>query len=103
VVAVEDEEAIGAAWYRLFSADAPGYGFVDERTPELSIAVARLHRRKGVGTALLRALVECARAEGHASLSLSVAPHNRSRMLYQREGFGKVGENGGSWTMRLDL
>lgn len=103
MIAEHEGEAMGAAWYRLFSAEAPGYGFVDERTPELSIAVARLHRRKGVGSALLRALIERARAEGHAALSLSVAPHNQSRMLYQREGFQKVGENGGSWTMRLEL
>ena len=103
VVAEEDGEPLGAAWYRLFSAGAPGYGFVDEQTPELGIAVARLHRRKGVGAALLRALIERARADGMPALSLSVAPHNRSRMLYQREGFEKVGESGGSWTMRLEL
>jgi len=103
VIAEEAGEPMGAAWYRLFTADAPGYGFVDEQTPELGIAVARLHRRKGVGSALLRSLIERARAEGHAALSLSVAPHNQSRMLYQREGFEKVSENGGCWTMRLEL
>ncbi len=103
VIAEEASEPMGAAWYRLFTADAPGYGFVDERTPELGIAVARAHRRKGVGAALLRALIERARADGMPSLSLSVAPHNRSRMLYQREGFEKVGENGDSWTMCLAL
>jgi GNAT superfamily N-acetyltransferase len=102
-IAMEADEPIGAAWYRRFPADAPGYGFVDEQTPELSIAVARRHRRKGVGTALLRSLIERARADGVRALSLSVAPHNQSRMLYQREGFVKVGESEGSWTMRLDL
>ena len=103
VIAVEDDQPMGAAWYRQFSAEAPGYGFVDERTPELGIAVARLHRRKGVGTALLRALIARAREEGVPALSLSVAPHNQSRMLYEREGFERVGESGGSWTMRLEL
>jgi len=103
VVAEVDGEPVGAAWYRLFDESAPGYGFVDASTPELSIAVARLHRRKGIGTALLRALIDRARADGHPALSLSVAPHNQSRMLYQREGFTKVGENRGAWTMRLDL
>lgn len=103
VIAEEDGQPMGAAWYRLFAPDAPGYGFVDAETPELSIAVARLHRRKGVGTALLRALLDRARVDGVAALSLSVAPHNQSRMLYQREGFEKIGESGGSWTMRLEL
>src|SRR3712207_8949587 len=32
---------VGAAWYRLFGADEPGYGFVGEATPEFSVAVLR--------------------------------------------------------------
>ena len=103
MVAEIDGEPVGAAWYRLFTADAPGYGFVDERTPELSIAVAPLHRRKGIGGTLLRAAMVNAREEGYQTLSLSVAVHNRSRMLYQRVGFEKVGEEGDSWTMLANL
>ncbi len=34
-----DGERLGAAWYRLFSASAPAYGFVNEEIPELSVAV----------------------------------------------------------------
>ena len=103
MIAEIDGEPVGAAWYRLFTADAPGYGFVDERTPELSIAVAPLHRRKGIGGTLLRAAMVNAREEGYQTLSLSVAVHNRSRMLYQRVGFEKVGEQGDSWTMLVNL
>lgn len=103
VIAEIDRVPVGAAWYRLFTADAPGYGFVDERTPELGLAVEPLHRRKGVGETLLRALMVQAREEGFSALSLSVAVHNRSRMMYQRAGFEKVGEAGGSWTMLADL
>jgi GNAT superfamily N-acetyltransferase len=103
VIAELEGEPIGAAWYRLFTAADPGFGFVDERSPELGIAVGPLHRRTGVGTALLEALIERARTEGYPALSLSVAPSNRSRMMYERAGFEKVGENHGAWTMRLDL
>ena len=103
MIAELDGEPVGAAWYRLFTADAPGYGFVDERTPEVSIAVQPLHRRKGIGGTLLRAAMVNAREEGHQTLSLSVAVHNRSRMLYQRVGFEKVGEQGESWTMLVNL
>jgi GNAT superfamily N-acetyltransferase len=103
MIAEIDGEPVGAAWYRLFTADEPGYGFVDERTPELSIAVVPLHRRKGIGGTLLRAAMVNAREEGFQTLSLSVAVHNRSRMLYQRVGFEKVGEEGDSWTMLVNL
>jgi len=103
VIGEVDGEPIGAAWYRMFTADEPGYGFVDEKTPELSIAVVPLHRRKGVGGTLLRAAMVQAREEGYQTLSLSVAVHNRSRMLYQRAGFEKVGEHGDSWTMLAQL
>jgi ribosomal protein S18 acetylase RimI-like enzyme len=103
VVATLDGVPVGAAWYRTFTADEPGYGFVDEKTPELSLAVAPLHRRKGIGEALLRSCMVQAREEGYQALSLSVAVHNRSRMLYQRAGFEKVGEHGDSWTMLANL
>jgi ribosomal protein S18 acetylase RimI-like enzyme len=103
VIAEIDGEPVGAAWYRLFTAAEPGYGFVDEKIPELSIAVVPLHRRKGIGEALLRSCMVQAREEGFQALSLSVAVHNRSRMMYQKAGFEKVDESGDSWTMVANL
>ena len=103
VIAELDAEPAGAAWYRLFTSAEPGYGFVDEKVPELSIAVVPLHRRKGIGHTLLRACMVQAREEGFQALSLSVAVHNRSRMMYQRAGFEKVVEEGDHWTMVANL
>jgi ribosomal protein S18 acetylase RimI-like enzyme len=105
VIADLDGQPVGAAWYRLFTSEEPGYGFVDEKTPELGIAVVPLHRRKGIGETLLRALMVQAREEGYQALSLSVAVHNRSRMMYERAGFERVREEGDgeSWVMRAEL
>jgi len=105
VIAELDREPVGAAWYRLFTAEEPGYGFVDEKTPELGIAVVPLHRRKGIGHTLLRALMVQAREDGYQALSLSVAVHNRSRMMYERAGFEQVREvaEGENWVMRAEL
>lgn len=103
VVAEDGATKLGAAWYRLWTDAHHSYGFVDARTPELALGVAAPARRRGVGRALLRALVTAARAEGHPALSLSVAPQNAARRLYESEGFRRVGASGTSWTLRREL
>ena len=55
---------------------------------------------KGVGTALLRALVAEARAAG-ASLRLSVHRANPARRLYERLGFVVVEERANFYDMEL--
>ncbi|HLJ68665.1 MAG TPA: GNAT family N-acetyltransferase [Chloroflexota bacterium] len=103
VVAEADATPVGAAWYRLFDSAEPGYGFVAPEIPELTVAVLREWRGRGAGTALLQALIERCRIEGRPALSLSVEWGNPARRLYERLGFLRCGEAGGSWTMRLDL
>jgi ribosomal protein S18 acetylase RimI-like enzyme len=103
VIAIEGHFPVGAAWYRLFKASDPGYGFIDEETPELSIAVVPSRRGKGLGSELLEALLEQAREDGFKALSLSVEPDNPALKLYEKLGFRKVGESDGSWTMKVDL
>ncbi len=92
---------VGAAWYRLFTAAEPGFGFVDERTPELTIAVVPSRRNAGLGTELMTALLERARQEGHAAVSLS-AEQGRTG-LYERYGFGPFEEEDETVTMRAEL
>jgi ribosomal-protein-alanine N-acetyltransferase len=104
VVAVRGEVSpVGAAWYRLFTRDGHGYGFVSETIPELSIAVEPGSRRVGVGAALLTGLLRVASDQGHSALSLSVEPDNPALSLYQRFGFRRAGAEGGAWTMLLEL
>ena len=104
LVAEDDQGgSVGAAWWRFFTADHPGYGFVDAATPELAMGVLAGKRGLGVGSALLEALVQAARAERLPRLSLSVEPDNYAVRMYERAGFEKRAETGGSWTMVLDL
>jgi GNAT superfamily N-acetyltransferase len=104
VIAVDEgARPVGAAWYRLFSAEAPGYGYIGPTTPEVGIAVAAEHRGKGIGGLLLGALLRTAREAGMASLSLSVAQGNHAVHLYEKHGFQKLAVQGGSWTMRVDV
>ena len=97
------DEPIGAAWYRSFSAAAPGYGFVAADVPELSIAVYPEFRGQHVGTLLLGALVARAEREGVRALSLSVNRNNPAKRLYARLGFEVVAETTDTLTMLSTL
>ena len=103
VVAVHGGAAVGAAWWRYFTADAPGYGFVDGSVPEVSIAVLPGHRGRGIGAALLNELQQVARAGGVAGLSLSVERDNPAYGLYERLGFRPIDRDAGAQTMVLNL
>jgi GNAT superfamily N-acetyltransferase len=94
----EDEEPVGAAWYRVYTETSHGYGFISADVPELSIAVIASRRREGIGRRLLVDLVDASAAQGHAALSLSVNAGNPARQLYESVGFVYV-EQRGSWTM----
>lgn len=102
-IALEEGFPVGAAWYRLFSADRPGYGFLDERTPELTIAVVPSRRGRGFGEQLLAALLEQAREDGFAAISLSVEKDNPAVRLYEKFGFRPVREMDGTVVMRAEL
>jgi len=99
VVAESEAMRVGAAWYRLWTPETHSYGFVDVATPEVAIAVHSDHRSRGIGRALLGELLEAARADGFAALSLSVDPSNGALRLYESLGFRRVGKVGTSWTM----
>jgi len=104
MIALESSFPIGAAWFRLFPAGKPGYGFVDASTPELAIAVVPSARGKGVGARLLEALVTRAREAGYEAISLSVDSKNEGAIdLYTRHGFGPVRDTGGTLTMLARL
>jgi [ribosomal protein S18]-alanine N-acetyltransferase len=103
LVAIDEFQPVGAAWYRLFDEDEPGYGFVDRDTPELTIAVVPSRRGRGLGKQLLEALLQRARQDHFAAVSLSVEPDNPALHLYEKHGFHKVGERGGTWVMKAEL
>ncbi len=67
VIALEGGFPVGAAWFRLFTRDEPGFGFVDEQTPEVAIAVVPSRRGRGIGSELLDALIEVAKEQGYGS------------------------------------
>jgi ribosomal protein S18 acetylase RimI-like enzyme len=107
VVAEAERGPVGAAWLRLLTGDDRGYGWVDDDTPELSIAVAPDFVGRGLGTHMLRELLDHARGR-YPKISLSVRRDNPARRLYLRLGFAPIEEvtnrvGGRSETMLLTL
>jgi GNAT superfamily N-acetyltransferase len=90
LVAEEDGRLLGLVWYRFFTEEVHGEGYVDEQTPEVAVAVVDERRGSGIGTALMEAIHERARAEGVARISLSVDHDNPARRLYERLGYVEV-------------
>lgn len=103
LVAEEKGQLVGAIWGRRFTIDQPGFGYVDDHTPEVSMAVRSDKRDQGIGTALLQALETAYQEGGVANLSLSVDQANPAAKLYQRLGYEMVGETETAWTMRKSL
>jgi GNAT superfamily N-acetyltransferase len=97
VIAMDGPHAYGAAWYRLFTADEPGFGFVDDQTPELTIAVVPSRRGKGAGREMLQALLDRARDSGYPAISLSTDAQQVE--WYEGFGFETVAESPHAVTM----
>ncbi|HEY5171933.1 MAG TPA: GNAT family N-acetyltransferase [Acidimicrobiia bacterium] len=97
------DEPVGAAWLRRFTAAEPGYGYVADDVPELSIAVYPEFRRQRVGTLLLGSVLARAERDRERAISLSVNIENPAKRMYARYGFEVVAEHGNALTMLLGL
>ena len=95
VVAEVDNRVVGAAWTRFIR----GYGFVDDETPELAIAVLPEYRGRGLGSAMLESLHKIVRDRGNWAISLAVEKTNPAVHLYQRMGYQTVAENDDDFIM----
>lgn len=100
----ESDRPIGAVWYRLFSEDNKGYGYVDNSVPELGIAVKEEARGMGVGKMLMKKIIQQAKDDGYNQISLSVDPSNTAAFeMYKELGFHIYGKSGTSLTMVHDI
>jgi len=95
-----NNQLIGAIWGRLLTDENKGFGYVDNTTPELSMAVKNEYRNQGIGTKLIKAIASEYQKIGVECLSLSVDKANNASNLYKRLGFEVIGETETSWTMK---
>ncbi|MBS6181162.1 GNAT family N-acetyltransferase [[Clostridium] innocuum] len=73
----------GAVWARIME----DYGHIDNETPSLAIALYKEYRGKGVGTALLQAMLKLLQEHGYEQVSLAVQKENYAVKLYTACGF----------------
>jgi GNAT superfamily N-acetyltransferase len=102
-IAEIDGRMVGACWFRYLTADDPGWGYVADDVPEISIAVREDARGRGIGTCLLDETIALARDRGLRALSLSVSDGNHARRIYDRAGFVPVDRDDEATTMLLTL
>ena len=88
-------QAVGAAWYRLFTEQDHRDGFVAADVPELVVAVSAEARGRGLGRTLTGRLIQHAATTGTSGLSLHVSDENvRAQHLYHSLGFVVVDDRG---------
>jgi ribosomal protein S18 acetylase RimI-like enzyme len=103
LVAEADGRVVGAAWARVLAGDPPGYGYVDDSTPELAISLLPEYRNRGIGTRMMRDLIRLLTECGYARTSLSVDKGNCAARIYENLGFEVVAEHDDDQLMILPL
>lgn len=83
LVAEQNGKLIGAIWIRFIN----GYGFVDNETPELSMAVLNGYRDKGIGEQLLTKMIDRLKDKRLKRVSLSVDRESFAYGFYKKHGF----------------
>lgn len=94
-----DGRVVGAVWARIMN----DYGHIDGETPSLAISLYREYRGRGIGTAMLEAMLALLRERGYRRASLSVQKANYAVKIYRRAGFQVIVERGGEYIMSCGL
>ncbi len=84
-----DGQVVGAVWTRIMD----DYGHVDDETPSFAISLLPPARGKGIGTALMKAMLARLKEAGYRQASLAVQKRNYAVRMYQAVGFETVDEN----------
>lgn len=88
-VAEIDSKIIGAVWVRIMN----DYGHIDDKTPSFAISLYKEYRNNGIGTALMRTMLDVLKERRYKQASLSVQKDNYAVKMYRNIGFEIIGEN----------
>lgn len=99
LVSEVEDKIIGAAWSRIIN----DYGHIDNETPSLSISLFNEYRGLGIGTELMKQLLNLLKTKGFKQASLSVQKANYASHMYRKFGFEIVKENDEEYVMAIKL
>ena len=99
LVAEMNGRIVGAVWTRIMD----DYGHIDNQTPSLAIALYKEYRGQGIGTELLRQMLDLLRRDGYTKVSLSVQKANYALRMYEKAGFKTVADRGDEVLMVREL
>ena len=99
LVTEADGKVVGAVWTRIMD----DYGHVDDKTPSFAISLYRDYRGKGIGTAMMRRMLEMLKEQGYERASLAVRKANYAVRMYEKVGFRTIDENEEEYIMVCDL
>lgn len=83
LVAEVGDKIVGAIWSRIMN----DYGHIADDVPSIAISLYKEYRNLGIGTDMLRQMLELLKADGYKSVSLSVQKANYAMRMYQKAGF----------------
>ena len=66
------------------------YGHIDDDTPSLAMSVCQKYRGLGIGTLLLKRLLQAEKLAGYSKISLSVQKSNYAVKMYEKVGLNKI-------------
>jgi ribosomal protein S18 acetylase RimI-like enzyme len=102
LIAIDEKgNRAGAVWLRYFNIQNKGYGYISDEIPEIGIAVDESKRNNGIGSILLKELLDHTK-NFVRTISLSVQIKNPATRLYKRLGFYEYNREGDSVIMRYD-
>lgn len=99
LVAEINDKVAGAVWVRIMN----DYGHIDDETPSFAISLYEEYRNLGIGTALMRAMLQFLKDKGYKQTSLSVQKANYAVNMYKKVGFVVVDENEEEYIMVCPL
>ena len=99
IVAEVDGKVVGAVWTRIMN----DYGHVDDQTPSFAISLLKEFRNQGIGTELMRRMLQLLKTQGYKQASLAVQKANYAVRMYKKVGFEIVDENTEEYIMVCKL